>query len=144
CEAYERMKALGRRDNQQLLLGPWIHAQIGGSCGEADFGKAAEMGELDRQRHFFDRHLKGAAVRLSTPRVRAVVMGGGSGRKTADGHIQVGGRWWTGDDWPPAQARITPYHFHADRTLSEAQPKGSQPATRYRCDPDDPVPSIAC
>ncbi|MBI4624980.1 MAG: CocE/NonD family hydrolase [Verrucomicrobia bacterium] len=144
CNAYGLMKKLGRGANQHLLLGPWIHGQLGGNvCGDADFGPHAHIPEMDTQRIFFDRHLKRVDAAPRTSRVRAFVMGGGSGRKTAEGHLHAGGTWWHGDDWPPPGMRITPYHLHADRTLRAVLPGRAEGQTRWRSDPNDPVPSIA-
>jgi putative CocE/NonD family hydrolase len=74
--------------------------------------------------------------------VRLFVMGGGTGRKTAQGRMDHGGRWRAEKDWPIPDANLTPFHLHGDGRLSPAlQAEGAQGLT-YDFDPDHPVPSI--
>ena len=50
--------------------------------------------------------------------VRIFVMGGGSGRRTAEGKLDHGGRWREEQEWPLARRVETPYYLHGDGSLS--------------------------
>jgi hypothetical protein len=76
------------------------------------------------------------------PAVRVFVMGGGSGRRNAAGHLEHGGRWISLSDWPAPETQPTPYHFHADGTLAPAMPAEGAPPLSYDVDPAHPVPTI--
>jgi hypothetical protein len=68
-------------------------------------------------------------------------MGGGSGRRNAEGRLDHGGRWRAEASWPLPDAQPTRFFLHADETLSETPP--AAPARRsFRYDPRHPVPSI--
>jgi len=143
CEGYLKLSALGRKVDQHLLLGPWIHNQMSGNiCGDADFGPRADISRNGVQLAFFNRWLKGDED-VHIPRVRAFLMGGGSGRRTAEERLHHGGRWWHGDDWPPPKAQMQPWYLGEGGKLSTAKPTERDATTTYANDPDDPVPSIA-
>ena len=69
-------------------------------------------------------------------------MGGGSGRKTALGKLDHGGRWREEHEWPLARAQETVYHLRADGSLSLEPPAGEEEPRRYTYDPAHPVPTI--
>lgn len=50
-----------------------------------------------------------------------------------------GNAWRSADTWPPP-AQVTPFHFHADRSLGKVRPDGDDKLT-YKYDPADPVPT---
>lgn len=85
---------------QRLIMGPWTHGGLRGGLTYAldvDFGAEPAWGfgryNVERRR-WFDRWLKGEATGVEVePPVRLFVMGGGSGRKTAAGKLDHGGRW---------------------------------------------------
>ena len=144
CEGYGKMSALGRQRRQHILLGPWIHNQMSGNtCGDADFGPNADVNRTGIQLAFFDRWLKGDAAADIGARVRVFLMGGGSGRKTAEGRLHHGGAWLGLDDWPPPGMQAIPWHLHPSGGLSPKEPDEAESSTSYTVDPDDPVPSIA-
>jgi putative CocE/NonD family hydrolase len=98
---------------------------------------------LSLRLRWFDAWLKGEpnGVAADAP-VRLFVMGGGSGRRNAEGRLDHGGRWRAERDWPPPYTRSIAYHLHGDGTLSPGpQAPGAAPLT-WRFDPDHPVPSI--
>ena len=75
--------------------------------------------------------------------MRLFVMGGGSGRKTAAGRLDHGGRWRSESDWPIPRARPSPYYLSADRKLSTARPAADGCCrSAYDFDPAHPVPTM--
>jgi putative CocE/NonD family hydrolase len=139
-----------KRGPIQLILGPWTHGQRSVTyAGEVDFGPEATFdGQvapdwLQFRLRWFDRWLKGIDNGADADaRVRYFRMGGGSGRRNADGRLDHGGTWRSAAAWPPPQAVATPFFFHADGGLStEPPPPGVEPLV-YDHDPRHPVPTI--
>jgi putative CocE/NonD family hydrolase len=135
---------LKHRGPQRLILGPWTHGNRSARVfGDVDFGPDAPIESWAgnwrqyRLRHF-DHVIHG--TENPEPKVRVFVMGGGSGRRTADGHLDHGGRWIALDDWPAPQARVQTWHLHADSRLDPALPEPG--ALSYDHDPSHPVPTI--
>ena len=133
-----------------LIIGPWTHgARSTTYSGNVDFGPNATIdnrieGDFNQQRlRFFDRWLKGLENGWEQrPAVQIFVMGGGNGRRNAEGRLQHGGRWRVAPEWPPAEAAATPFYLQRGGSLSVNAPRIDQAATRYRFDPDNPVPTI--
>ena len=78
-------------------------------CHEVDFGLQAVWGVqryFEEQLDFFNRWLPDDAPGQPPGEapVRIFVMGGGSGRKTAGGKLDHGGRWREEQEWPLARA----------------------------------------
>ena len=69
-------------------------------------------------------------------------MGGGSGRKTAGGKLDHGGRWRDEHEWPLARAVQTDYYLHADGSLGPEPPGAVDAPRTFTYDPADPVPTI--
>ena len=135
----------------KLLMGPWVH---GGAAltyaGDVDFGPQASLhGNLAESEEawmlrWFDHWLKGIENGVEQePLIKLFVMGGGSGRRNADGRLGHGGRWRDEHEWPLARTGFTEYYLHADGTLSTEPPGDDDPPSRYRYDPKDPVPTIS-
>jgi putative CocE/NonD family hydrolase len=131
----------------RLIVGPWSHVGMRGDVTftlDVDFGEASRWGVghyFERQLEFFDRWLPdgaGGAPADEAP-VRIFVMGGGSGRRTAEGKLDHGGRWRDEQEWPLARAVPTAYWLAGDR-LSPTEAAG--PARSFVYDPEDPVPTI--
>ena len=138
----ERAGTALARDNQKLVIGPWIH-------GPSNVGKA-EVGELkfpgaDRfdynaiRLKWFDYWLKGIDTGVTRePPILTYVMGANE--------------WRTQTEWPPARARITPYYLRGgagsaagtlyDGSLSAEPPASPEGAANYTYDPRDPVPTL--
>lgn len=130
------------RDQQYLLLGPWVHNQLQGqTAGEADFGERCPVERLGIPLAFFNRFLKGDSATDPGARVRAFIMGGGSGRRTAEGLLDHGGEWWSGESWPPPAAKEQRLFLTPAGTLARAASEGA--SRTWQHDPADPVPSIA-
>lgn len=136
---------------QRLLMGPWNHNSMRGRgstvAGDVDFGPAARWGDAvynEARLRWFDRWLKDLPNGVENdPPARIFVMGGGSGRKTREGHLDHGGRWRTESEWPLARTCYTPYYLHARGVLSPDLPNHDAPPARFVHDPSHPVPTIA-
>lgn len=146
--ATENFRELGRKKHSPayLVLGPWTHgARSARHAGDVDFGPEAPLeGNLDddyvtMRLRWFDAHL--AAAGETPPPVRYFLMGGGSGRRTADGRLDHGGRWRTAAAWPPETAEDQVFHLCGDGSLARTPP--ADPAyLDYDFDPADPVPTL--
>jgi putative CocE/NonD family hydrolase len=134
----------------RMMIGPWNHGGNGRtSTGEVEFGSESAIREFDTefQLRWFDHHLKGRQTGAEKdPPVRLFVMGTGDGHKDASGKLFHGGFWRTATAWPLPEARVTPYYFHADGSLSTTAPAAGTPkwvaSTTYTYDPHHPVPTI--
>ncbi len=133
----------------RLILGPWTHGDRSMTwAGDVDFGPEATLDghlapdHLTLRLRWFDCWLKGVRNGVeSEPAVRLFVMGGGSGRKNADGRMQHGGRWRSEKDWPLPHVRDTAFYLHQGGLLSTERLRGGDRLT-FVFDPDHPVPSI--
>lgn len=140
-----------KRGPIKLVLGPWTHGQRSVTyAGDVDFGPQATLdGQLGEdyftlRRDWFDRHMLGrkdVPEPLPAP-VRIFVMGGGSGRRAADGRLDHGGAWRDEQAWPLARTRPTSLYLHGDGGLREAMPEAGVEPLSYDFDPSDPVPTI--
>ena len=150
--ATQNYAALSRRKRGpvRLILGPWTHGDRQLTyAGDVDFGPAATVDGnlasdfLTLRLRWFDRWLKDKANGIDAePAVRLFVMGGGSGRRNAQGRLDHGGRWRAEKDWPIPDARETPYYLHRDGTLSMQRPREASAFRQYLYDPHHPVPTI--
>ena len=142
---FRGLSAAGR-GRQRLILGPWTHGEHGRRVsGDVDFGAEAPIGTwagdwLDYRLRHFDAVTQGRPN--PEPAVRVFVMGGGSGRRTPDGHLDQGGRWIAAADWPVPGAEASVWHLHGDLRLDPAPPAEGAAPLSYDVDPADPVPSI--
>jgi uncharacterized protein len=133
----------------RLIMGPWTHgARSATHAGNIDLGPAstldADGGDIFARRlEWFDLHLKGTAHGAPHgPPVRLFIMGGGSGRKNADGRLDHGGHWRSESDWPIPDRRVTPYYLTRDGRLSPQAPTGTGASRSYDFDPRHPVPTM--
>jgi putative CocE/NonD family hydrolase len=142
---YTGLKRAGRGP-QRLILGPWTHGDRSFThFGDVEFGPDASLdswaGDWRAYRlRFFDHVIKDAP--LHEPAVRVFVMGGGSGRRTAAGHLDHGGAWIVADDWPPPGTDFVRYHLHGDFSLDPAAPEADAAPLSFDFDPAHPVPTI--
>ena len=139
-----------KRGPMRLILGPWTHGDRSlNYAGDVDFGATAPVdGNLaedffELRRRWFDRWLKGVPNGVEPePPVRIFVMGGGSGRRNADGRLDHGGRWRSAADWPLPETQWAKLYLHSDRSLG-AEPQSSDAVpVDYLSDPKSPVPTI--
>ena len=137
------------RSPQRLVVGPWNHGGMRGGAsttGEVEFGPAAAWGyatyNAERLR-WFDRWLKDARNGVEDePPARIFVMGGGTGRRTATGHLDHGGRWLAAREWPPAQATPTAHYLATGGRLAAQPLDAADAAIAWTHDPESPVPAI--
>lgn len=133
-----------------LILGPWTHGDRSLSyAGDVDFGPAAILDGnlapsfLDLRLQWFDTWLKqDPQARSPLAPVHIFVMGGGSGRRNAQGRLDHGGVWRAERGWPIHDACATPYYLHADGRLAPVRPDAPEASLSYRYDPARPVPTI--
>ena len=135
---------------QRLVVGPWSHVGMRGDatwCHEVDFGPQSVWGVqryFEEQLAFFERWLPDDATGQPADEapVRIFVMGGGSGRKTAEGKLDHGGRWREEWEWPLARAVQATLFLHGDGALSAVPPAADAKPRRYTFDPAHPVPTV--
>jgi putative CocE/NonD family hydrolase len=132
----------------QLIMGPWTHgARSTSHSGDVEFGAGstldADGGDIFHRRlQWFDRYLKGLeGAKVSAAPVRLFIMGGGSGRRTAQGRLDHGGRWRTERDWPIPDTRLAPYYLSANGRLTGSSPTAGGRSLSFDFNPDHPVPS---
>ncbi|MCC5864310.1 MAG: CocE/NonD family hydrolase [Wenzhouxiangella sp.] len=143
------LEAAGKK-SQQLVLGPWIHGQRSVTfAGDVDFGSEATLDGnlaadyLQFRLQWFDRWLKEKkAAGPASARISYFLMGGGSGRKNAQGRLDHGGRWVHCEQWPPPEVQQQQYFLQADGSLSDQLPAQGSGALSFRYDPMHPVPTI--
>lgn len=139
-----------RRAPVRMILGPWTHGNREQTfAGDVDFGAVAAFegnvapNYLAMKLRWFDRYLLDKPNDVdSEPVVRLFVMGGGSGRRNAQGRMEHGGAWRAEQAWPIARARLVHYYLQPDGTLAEHLPPANAPPKSYRYDPADPVPTV--
>jgi uncharacterized protein len=138
-------QALSKSKRQQkLIIGPWTHGGQGrNTAGEVEFSKEAALNFNEWRLGWFDHWLKGVdnGVEKAAP-VRLYIMGGGDGRKSAQGRMQHGGYWRDENEFPLARTKYTPYYFQEGGRLSVEKPKQESASTTYRFDPANPVPTL--
>ena len=129
----------------KLVVGSWVHGGAGRTySGDAGFGPEAAIDYDGLALRWFDRWLKEIDNGVDEePPVRLFIMGGGSGRKNADGRLEHGGRWRTEQHWPLGRTLYTPYYFYGDGSLSPEVPEADAPPLTYDFDPENPVPAIS-
>lgn len=128
------------RENQKVIIGPWIHgAAMLSAAGELDFGQHSTGAAVDltgRHIRWFDYWLKCIKNGITNePPVRIFVMGDNV--------------WRDEKEWPLARTRYTKFYFcsegHAnsrfgDGLLSDKPPDGDL-TDIYLYNPKNPVPS---
>jgi putative CocE/NonD family hydrolase len=134
----------------RLIMGPWTHGGRSTTyAGDVEFGAQSALDADAGADYFavrlqwFDRHLKGGKpARDGTPPVRLFVMGGGSGRKTAEGRLLHGGNWRSESAWPIPDRHLTPYYFTGAGALLTARSTTAAEPLSYDFDPAHPVPTM--
>jgi putative CocE/NonD family hydrolase len=134
----------------RLILGPWTHGNRWESfSGDVDFGAAARLqgsiaaSFMDLRLRWFDRWLKGARNGADDgPPVMLFVMGGGSGRRNAEGRLDHGGHWRAERAWPIPRTQTVRYFLHDGAALDTTAPHAGPASGSYRFDPADPVITI--
>ena len=148
----QNYQALSEAKSSQvsLIMGPWTHgARSVTYAGNVDFGPQSTLdnpreGSFNEQRlAFFNHWLKNEDNRWGNRKpVKLFVMGGGSGRRNAEGRLDHGGKWIEETAWPPTRMRETSLYLQRDGKLSIGLPEVGMPPSTYRFDPENPVPTI--
>ncbi|MYM84315.1 CocE/NonD family hydrolase [Duganella sp. FT50W] len=133
----------------KLILGPWTHGDRSRSWnGDVDFGAQSTLdGNLAQnylalRLRWFERYLKQETSAPDDAAVQLFVMGGGSGKRNADGRLDHGGHWRSEATWPLSRTVPVAYYLHASGSLSP-EPDVEAPGTRkYTYDPSNPVPTL--
>ena len=118
------------RRHQALIVGPWTHADQTGTAGELHFGLASSalaIGLEQLQIGFLRTFINDGERERGGLRVKLFVMGDNV--------------WRDEDDWPLARTQWTRWYLHAGGVLSPEVPPPAAPASTYRYDPADPVPT---
>ncbi|EJN02915.1 CocE/NonD family hydrolase [Herbaspirillum sp. YR522] len=145
------MGLVGKKKNPvNLILGPWTHGNRSLTyAGDVDFGPEATLdGQLAPdflalRLAWFERWLKGNPELPSPlPPVSLFVMGGGSGRRNAQGRMEHGGTWRAEPSWPVPGTQLQSHYLHADGLLATDQPAATEAHLAYRYDPHHPVPTV--
>ncbi len=133
-----------KKSPQKLIIGPWTHgAQRSAFAGEVEFPPEAALAWNDWRLRWYERWLKGVFTNVEAePAAKLFVMGGGDGRKSKDGRLRHGGRWIDAADFPPPDAKPTPYFLHPNGVLSPQPVRASGASTTFTFDPHNPVPTI--
>ncbi len=141
CTNYRGLK---HRGPQRLILGPWTHGNRSVQIfGDVDFGPAATVDSwAGNWRAYRLQHFNSVIHSTENPEplVRVFRMGGGTGQRTSEGHLDHGGEWLSLTDWPAPNATMVRYHPQACGSLNTKGP--GQGALSYDFDPAHPVPTI--
>jgi putative CocE/NonD family hydrolase len=140
---YEAL-ARAKKSPQRLTIGPWVHGgQNSNVAGEVEFSTEAGVDLRAWRLRWYDHWLRGASNGVDQdPPVMLYIMGTGSDRRSARGHLQHGGYWRAERSWPLERARATPFYLHGDGSLLAEPPRVSEDRTTYTFDPRHPVPTI--
>jgi putative CocE/NonD family hydrolase len=129
------------RQNQHILMGPWLHLgpTFLGETGDLSFGhesslRGSQLSEYNLA--FFNKYLKGMEIAL--PAVRYFVMGRNE--------------WRNADSWPLPQTQWQRFYLHSqgkantsggNGLLSRDEP-GRESPDSYTYNPLQPVPTTGC
>ncbi|WP_240914838.1 CocE/NonD family hydrolase [Roseimicrobium sp. ORNL1] len=123
------------RDNQWLLLGPWLHGRLnkGSKVGELTYPENATWPELEHMTRWFNYWLKGEANGIEKePKARWYVMGA-TGENGSPGNT-----WSEAADWPPALKEKRLF-LNADGLLGMRRSNAVGSRTSYASDPRKPM-----
>ena len=133
-ENYAQLAAAGRAE-QRLIVGPWLHAGLGGRCaGDVDYGQAAALDLRAATRDFFDARLGRRRPEPGAAPVRLFVMGRNA--------------WIDALAWPLPGTTYRSFYLDSDGRanssegdgrLSEAPPAGKA-SDVFVHDPARPIP----
>lgn len=135
----------------RLLMGPWTHGNRSVTfAGDVDFGAGSTLDGnvasdyLNVRLAWFDRWLSSAKAPASKEDlpVSYFQMGGGSGRRNAEGRLEHGGRWRQSHTWPPPESESLTLYLGLGGRLMDEPAAERDSFVDYRNDPNDPVPTI--
>jgi len=140
-ENFQKMIAeapAGVRGAQRLVMGPWVHSDLGGRTQNAkpQFGEQAIIDLREKELRWLDHYVRGVKNGADAePQVEFFVMGSN--------------RWRKEKTWPPADSTSVKYYLRSngkansadgDGALSLSGPAG-EPPDRFDYDPGNPVPT---
>lgn len=126
------------RRAHRLVMGPWIHGDVGGPrpARDPEFGPGSAFELREKELRWLDHHIRGYENGADAePAIEAFAMGANEWRSSAV--------------WPPSGVELTPFYLHGggaaatlhgDGRLLLDEP-GAQSADRFVYDPTDPVPT---
>ena len=111
----------------KLIMGSYVHGAANLALSTRATSTPASTRPLDYNAlrlRWFDQTLKGLDTGiLDEPPITIFVMGGGDGRKNAEGQLNHGGYWRTERGLAAgSRAQDTTYYLHADGSLTTEQP----------------------
>jgi len=120
----------GAADEIRIIINPTNHSNK--VVGDRDFGNDAHKDELLLAVRWLDYVIKGIDNGIKDePPVKIFVMGANI---------------WRGENkWPLARTQFTNYYLHSTDSMNgwlSTQSPGNEPPTKYKYDPNDPVPSL--
>ncbi|WP_286232922.1 CocE/NonD family hydrolase [Thalassotalea sediminis] len=129
-KTYQTMSHNNKKDNVQLVMGPWYHGQWnrgdGSKMGEADNGfNTSAWFQKNVLLPFFKEHLKKAD---SANIAKATIFDTGADR------------WHRFGTWPPKAAKKQTLYLTANETISNEKPTAKTSFSEYVSDPNKPVP----
>lgn len=136
-----------RKAKSHLIMGSWLHGDRNVKhSGDVDFGDKSPFdgnlatGWLEYRLDWFATQF-GLKAPSKTAPVSFFVMGGGSGRKDAEGRMQHGGFWKFADTYPLPNSEMQRFYLSSKKTLAQTAEKNEQ-TLDYISDPKNPVPTI--
>ncbi|BCB18573.1 CocE/NonD family hydrolase [Bosea sp. ANAM02] len=143
------LSASGRR-HLNVIMGAGLHGNRQSTfAGDVSFGEAAPFDGnvgtnwLDFRKRWFDRWLRDEPNGMEAdPTLRLFLVGGGSGKRDADGRLAQGGRWIERSHWPLPDTDQQHWYIHGNGRLSRDAPAPDAAPLIYDFDPADPVPTI--
>jgi putative CocE/NonD family hydrolase len=134
-----------KKNPQKIILSPRVHTkdfQLTIS-GDIDFGPDLAEDYRDFILRWHDQWIRGLDTGVKDePPVKLFIMGTGSGRKTVDGHLDIGGYWRFEKEWPLKRTQYRKFFLHGDGTLGIIPPEIEKDCSIYQYDPNNPVPTI--
>lgn len=136
-----------RKAKSHLIMGSWLHGDRNVKhSGDVDFGDKSPFdgnigtGWLEYRLNWFATQFGLKSAEKIAP-VSFFVMGGGSGRKNADGRMEHGGEWKFANSYPLPNSKMQRFYLSSKKKLiSKAEQKAQTLA--YTSDPNNPVPTI--
>ncbi len=131
---YKTMSDNNKKDNVQLVMGPWYHGQWirdkGENLGLAQFGFETSIYFQDNiLLPFFNQHLKDDSKVAYKPQTTMFETGAN--------------RWRTFETWPPKQVSEKTWYLTADESISDKPSADKKGFDEYLSDPNKPVPHSA-
>lgn len=135
---------------QRLVMGPWLHGDRNITfSGNAEFGPQASFDGhvaptwLECRLQWFEQHLSTReAASVQSRQVQVFLMGGGSGKRNADGRIEHGGQWLCANQWPLPGSVEHSLYLTQSGDLERSKPIDTDQQLSYCFDPQNPVPTI--